>query len=150
MAHTTSNLLMHVIFSTRQRRALIAPDIKPELCAYVGGIVRELRGVALIVNGTSDHVHMLVRMPTLCSVAEMVRVVKANSSRWVHEKWPNHRDFGWQIGYGAFSVSASNVNAVTKYIAEQEEHHRRKSFQEELLAFLQKNGVTYDERYLWG
>ena len=105
---------------------------------------------ALIVNGTPDHVHMLVRMPTLCSVAEMVRVVKANSSRWVHEKWPNHRYFGWQTGYGAFSVSPSNVNAVTKYIAEQEEHHRRTSFQEEFLAFLQKNGVMYDERYLWG
>ena len=149
MAHTSSNILVHLIFSTKQRLALIAPDMKAGLFAYIGGIVRQHHGVAVLVNGTADHVHMLLRMPTDHSTAEMARIIKANSSRWVHEKWPDHAQFGWQTGYGAFSVSASNAEAVTKYIAEQEVHHQTRSFQEEFVAFLKKNGVSYDERYIW-
>ena len=137
-----------MIFSTQSRRPLIKPEFRPDLFAYLGGIIREMRGTALIVNGTADHVHVLVCIRPAHSAAEIPRVIKANSSGWVREKWSS--DFAWQTGYGVFSVSESNVGAVTKYIASQEEHHRKHSFQEELLAFLKKNNVAYDEKYLWG
>lgn len=149
MGHTSANVLVHLIFSTKQRMPLISSEIREDLRAYMGGIVREMKGIALAINGTADHVHLLVRIVPVCSVADLVRVVKTNSSRWVHEKWPQRHRFGWQTGYGAFSVSESNVIAVEKYIAEQEEHHKRHSFQEEFVGFLKKNKISYDERYIW-
>lgn len=106
-----------------------------------------MHGTALIVNGTADHVHMLVRIRPVHAVAEVARVVKTNSSCWVHQKW--NVQFAWQTGYGAFSVSESNVSAVSRYIAKQEEHHQKLTFQEEYLAFLKKNNIAYDERYIW-
>jgi len=126
---------------------LLKPNFRPDLFAYLGGIIREMGGTALMINGTADHVHMLVRVRPAHSPAETVRVAKANSSRWVHEKW--NSDFAWQTGYGVFSVSESNVAGVTRYIAEQEKHHRKLSFQEEYVAFLKRNNVAYDERYIW-
>jgi putative transposase len=126
---------------------LIAPELATELFAYMGGIIHEMQATALIINGISDHVHLLVRMRPSQSVAEIARVVKTNSSRWVRSK--GHSLFSWQAGYGVFSVSESNVPAVTKYIASQEEHHRKRSFQEEFVIFLKKNNVAYDERYIW-
>ena len=150
MPHTSSNLLVHLIFSTKERCPSIEPAIKEDLLAYMGGIIREMRGVALIVNGTADHVHLLMRISPVYGVAQMVRVLKTNSSRWAHEKWPQHRHFAWQTGYGAFSVSESSAPAVMEYIAKQEEHHRKRSFQEEYLNFLRKNRIPYEEKYLWG
>jgi REP element-mobilizing transposase RayT len=147
MSHTSGNILLHLIFSAHGRRPLIKLDFRADLFAYLGGIIREMHGTALIINGTADHVHMLVRVRPAHSAAEIARVVKANSSRWVHEKWDSK--FAWQTGYGVFSVSESNVEAVTKYIAGQEEHHQKHSFQEEFVAFLKKNNVAYDERYIW-
>lgn len=146
MSHTSGNVLLHFIFSTHQRRPLIG-EFRRDLFAYIGGIVRELDATALAVNGAADHVHMLVRVRPSQSAAEMARLVKTNSSRWVREKWKP--DFAWQTGYGVFSVSESNSGAVMKYIARQEEHHRKISFQEEFVAFLKKNRVEYDERYIW-
>lgn len=136
-----------MIFSTHGRRSRIKSEFRDELFAYLGGIVREMQGTALIVNGAADHVHILVRVRPCHSAAEIARVVKTNSSRWVREKWDP--DFAWQTGYGVFSVSESNVAEVTKYIATQEEHHRKHSFQEEFIAFLKRNNVAYDERYVW-
>lgn len=147
MAQTCGNLVVHLIFSTKLRKPLIVPDIRSDLYAYLGGIVRELRGAALIINGTCDHVHMLLRIRPTQSIAEIARIVKANSSGWIRKK--GHKDFGWQAGYGVFSVSESSIPAVTKYIATQEEHHGKRSFQEEFVAFLKKNKITYDERYIW-
>jgi putative transposase len=143
----SGNIVLHLIYSTQGRRPLIKPDFRDELFAYLGGIIREMHGTALIVNGTSDHVHLLIRVRPAHSAAEIARVVKANSSRWVHEKWD--RDFAWQTGYGVFSVSESSVAVVAKYIAGQEEHHRKHTFQEEFVTFLKKNNVAYDERYIW-
>jgi REP element-mobilizing transposase RayT len=139
--------LLHLIFSTQGRRALIEPAFRPDLFAYLGGIIREMQGTALIINGTADHVHILIRIRPAQSAAEIARVIKANSSKWVRTKWSV--EFAWQTGYGVFSVSESNVAAVKKYIANQEQHHKKHSFQEEFLAFLKKNNVAYDERYLW-
>ncbi|MGH9581230.1 MAG: IS200/IS605 family transposase, partial [Terriglobales bacterium] len=137
------------IWSTRERKPLIEPELKENLFAYLGGIVREMKGKALIVNGMHDHVHLLVELPPAVSVAELMRVAKANSSRWIHETRPGHSGFAWQTGYAAFSVSRSHAASVSRYIAEQEKHHRKRTFQEELILFLKKHGIEYDERYLW-
>ncbi|MGO9229053.1 MAG: IS200/IS605 family transposase [Bryobacteraceae bacterium] len=150
MAHSFASLLVHVIFSTKDRAPDLSREIADRLFQYVGGIVGERKGVPLIVNGPADHVHLLVSLPTNESVAELLRVVKANSSRWVHEQFPARRRFAWQAGYAAFSVSGSRAADATKYIARQQEHHRRVSFQDELLSLLQKHGIAYDVRDLWG
>jgi REP-associated tyrosine transposase len=147
MSHTSGNILLHFIFSTEKRLPLIKPDFRDDLFAYLGGIIREAGGTALIVNGTSDHVHMLVRVRPTQSAAEIARVVKTNSCKWVREKWS--AGFAWQTGYGVFSVSESNMDAVTRYIAQQEKHHAKRSFQKEFVAFLKKNGIAYDEKYIW-
>jgi REP element-mobilizing transposase RayT len=147
MPHTLGNILLHFIFSASQRRPLIKPEFRDDLFAYLGGIVREMNGTALIINGEPDHVHMLIRVRPVHSAAEIARVGKANSSRWMREK--HLARFGWQTGYGVFSVSESNVAAVTEYIAGQQEHHKKHSFQEEFVAFLKKNDIAYDERYIW-
>ncbi len=150
MAHSYASLLVHAIFSTKNRASDLSPAIASRLFPYMGGIVTERRGVALIINGPADHVHLLVSVSTNESIAELLRVVKTNSSRWVHEHFPAQGRFGWQAGYGAFTVSGSRVADVRDYIAGQQEHHRRVSFQEEFLTFLQKHGITYDVRDLWG
>jgi len=112
MPHSYSSLLVHVIFGTKGRARSIDKGIRPDLLAYMGGIVREMSGVARAINGTEDHVHMLVSLPADLAVSECLRVVKTNSSRWIHEKVANHRSFAWQTGYGAFSVSTSNERQV--------------------------------------
>jgi putative transposase len=147
VAHTAGNLVIHLIFSTKGRRPFITSQIRDDLFSYLGGIVREMHGVPLMVNGTVDHVHMLIRIRPAQAVAEVARIVKTNSSRWAHHKFKTY--FAWQTGYASFSVSESNVAAVSKYIANQEEHHRKHTFQDEFVAFLEKNGIVYDERFIW-
>jgi putative transposase len=147
MSHTHTNLLTHVVFSTKERLPFITNEIKPELFAYMGGLVKELKGKPIIINGMSDHVHLLISLPPNVSVSEAMRFVKANSSKWVKEKFA--KPFGWQKGYGAFSVSRSNVDAVVKYIQNQEKHHRKFDFKTEFIALLRKNDVEFDEQYLW-
>jgi REP element-mobilizing transposase RayT len=149
VGHTFTRLLYHAIWSTKDRRPEIDEELQPRLFPYLGGIVKELGGKALSVGGMSDHVHMLMSLPATVAVADALRVVKTNSSRWVHETWPERRRFAWQTGYGAFTVSNSNQETVEGYIARQEAHHRRKTFQEEFLAFLKKHGLEYDERFIW-
>jgi REP element-mobilizing transposase RayT len=114
----------------------------------MGGILREMKGTALGVNGTTDHVHLLVGLPPTTALSDALRVMKTNSSRWMYERIGVTK-FGWQSGYGAFSVSQSNVQTVLAYISHQEEHHRTVSFQEEFVAFLKRHGFQYDERFLW-
>jgi REP element-mobilizing transposase RayT len=123
--------------------------MKPELLAYLGGMVREVNGKAYAINGTADHVHLLVSVPPTIALSDAMKIAQANSSRWVSEKWSMRKAFGWQVGYGAFSVSRSNVPDVLKYIANQEEHHRKVTFKEEFIAFLKKHEISYDERYIW-
>ena len=149
MAHTYSNLLFHAIFSTKDRAPTISPEIRDDLLAYIGGIVRHMGGKTLSAGGTADHVHLLLELPSHVAVADTLRVVKTNSSRWAHERWPERRLFSWQTGYAAFSVSESNLQAVRDYINNQEQRHKKVDFREEFLTFLKKNGITYDERYVW-
>jgi REP element-mobilizing transposase RayT len=149
MSHTFTTLHFHIIFSTKDRRPLITTDLRPRLHAYLGGIVRELRGTAAAINGTSDHVHMLVELPAEVALADCMRVVKTNSSRWVHRTSPGRKTFAWQTGYAAFTVSTSNLARVADYIRNQEQHHRKVSFQEEFVAFLRRNGVPFDPAKIW-
>ena len=148
MAHTFANLLTHIIFSTKDRQPLLSRDFKPDLLAYMGGIVRELQGKCVASNSMPDHIHMLLWLPPSMAIAEAMRILKTNSSRWARQKSGSH-GFAWQTGYGAFSVSQSNAASVVKYIREQQTHHRHITFQEEFISFLKKNGVPYDERYIW-
>jgi len=147
LPQTCGNIVVHLIFSTKQRRPLINPEVRADLFAYLGGIIHEMRGTAVIINGTADQVHVLARIRPAHSPAEVARVIKTNSSRWLHEK--GQHEFAWQAGYGAFSVSESNVEAVIRYIADQEAHHQKYSFQDEFVAFLKKNRVAYDGQYIW-
>ena len=150
MPHSLASLLFHVIFSTKNRLPDLSPDLAGRLFPYMGGIVRERNGAPLIINGPADHVHLLLSLPAAESIAELLRVVKTNSSRWVHEQFPDKKRFSWQAGYAAFTVSGSRVDDVRSYIAAQQEHHRRVSFQDEFLTFLRKSGIAYDARDLWG
>jgi REP-associated tyrosine transposase len=148
MAHTYANLLTHVIFSTKDRLRLLAPDLRADMLAYLGGIIRKLHGKVIESNARPDHVHCLLSLPSSLAVAEALRVLKSNSSLWVRET-RRRATFAWQTGYGAFSVSQSNVPAVVRYIRSQDQHHRKVTFQEEFVAFLKRHGIAYDERYIW-
>lgn len=125
------------------------PEIREEAFRYLGGALNKLGGQSLFVNGPADRVHMLFAQPRTLSIASVMEKVKASSSKWVKERWPSRRYFRWQAGYAVFSVSKSHVEQVKRYIANQEEHHRKVSFQEEVLAFLKKQGVEYDPRYVF-
>ena len=149
MAHTFTHLLAHIVFSTKDRMPLLNPALQVRLFPYMGGIVRELRSKALIINGTADHIHALVSMSPTVAVSDFMRVLKTNSSKWVNEEFSAWKHFAWQVGYGAFSVSHSSLAQVTKYIANQEKHHRKITFKEEFIALLKRHGMDYDERYIW-
>jgi REP element-mobilizing transposase RayT len=149
MAHTYTSILVHAVFSTSGRAPLLTDDLRPEMHAYLAGILRRLEAVPIIVGGATDHVHLLARLPADLAVSDCLRMLKTNSSRWAKQRWPQRRSFAWQGGYGAFSVSESKRGAVIRYIQDQEQHHRRISFQEELLKLLKNHGVEFDERYIW-
>ena len=150
MANTFTSLHYHIVFSTKNRAQLIKPEIEQRVWAYIGGVARKHGMTALQVGGLDDHVHVLVLTPPRLSPSQVAQFLKGDSSRWIHEEFPALRDFAWQDGYGAFSVSKSNLAEVVGYIQHQREHHRKKSFQEEYLEFLRKHGIEYDERYVWG
>jgi len=147
MLHTHTNLLSHVVFSTQGHLPLINSDVSKELFAYMGGLIKEQKGKPIIINGMSDHVHLLILLPPSIHLSETMRFVKANSSRWIKQRFG--RKFAWQKGFGAFSVSRSGVDAVVKYIRDQEQHHRRFDFKTEYVSLLEKNAVEYDPQYLW-
>jgi putative transposase len=149
MSGTYSNLLYHVVFSTKNRYPLIAASFRDDLHAYLGGIVREREGIPLMVGGMPDHVHILLKLKPKFAVSDVMRDVKAASSKWVNETKEGLRKFGWQDGFSAFTVSHSQVARVREYIENQEEHHRGIEFQSELLTLLQRNELEYDEATLW-
>jgi putative transposase len=150
LANTYTSLHYHVIFSTKNREPWIAPDIEQRIWRFLGGIARGHHMIALQVGGVEDHIHALVTAPPTFAPSQIAQLLKGKSSKWIHEEFASLQHFGWQDGYGAFTVSKSNIPEVIKYIQNQREHHRKKTFQEEYLEFLIANGVTYDERYLWG
>ncbi len=149
MPGTYSQLLLHVIFSTKNRTPWINDEVAERLYPYIGGIVRAERGLLYDIGGIEDHVHMYLRWRTDGAVSDLMRTVKSRSSKWVHDTFPNLTGFAWQEGYGVFSVSKSQEDAVKKYIARQDEHHKKEDFKTELLRLLRAHGVEFDERYVF-
>jgi len=149
MSHTYCSSLFYCVFSTKERRKSIAPEIQPQLWAYMGGIAREHGLKALAVGGTKDHVHILLSLPSSFPVAKAMREIKSASSRWMHQTCAIE-SFEWQEGYGAFSIGTAQLSATLAHITRQEEHHRRRDFQSEFIAFLKKHNIEYDSRYVWG
>ncbi len=150
MANTLTNLLYHVVFSTKDREPLIRDAFRDELEKYIAGIIRNEGGIQLGIGGVADHIHIVAKFKPDRSVAEMVRLIKANSSKWVNEEHGGPGRFAWQSGYGAFSVSQSQLDKLLAYVANQDAHHRTRSFQDEYRDFLNRHGIEFDERYLWG
>ena len=148
MPHTYSRTLLHIVFSTKDRKPLIAATFRKRLHAYIAGIIQRSDGHALIVNGTDDHIHILIALPAARSLSEMVRLIKSNSSKWIHETL-KQMEFRWQRGFSAFSVSESNSSRVRAYIEHQEEHHRKSTFQDEYRKLLERHEIECDERFMW-
>ena len=149
MSNTYAALYYHIIFSTKHRQRWIKPDLEERIWPYLGGIARENEMTALKVGGIEDHVHILLSAPTKIAPSKAAQLIKGGSSKWIHETFPVLHGFAWQDGYGAFTVSKSNVPQVERYIENQREHHRTRTFQQEFVEFLKRHDVEYDERYLW-
>jgi REP element-mobilizing transposase RayT len=139
----------HCVFSTKDRRNLITPNLQIRLFPYIGGIAREHKIHLHAVGGMPDHIHLLMSLPSTISVAKALQLIKGGSSKWIHETLPEHKDFAWQKGYGAFSVGISDIERTRIYIENQQKHHVRRDFKEEFLVFLKRNGIEYDERYVF-
>jgi len=150
MSHSYTSSLYHCVFSTKDRRKVIDADLQTRLWPYLGGIARDNRMKALAVGGVEDHVHLLLSLPSTMTISMAMQLVKGGSSKWVHDTFPDKRDFAWQEGYGAFSIGISQVDDTKRYIENQAEHHRVKTFEEEFIAFLERHGIEYDPRYVWG
>ena len=144
-----TNLLYHLVFSTKRREPWLNAELRPRLCEYLGGGIRAEKGIALAINSMPDHVHILAKLRQDKAVSDILRGIKANSSGWIHRTFPELKGFAWQEGYGAFTVSHSQVDRVREYIRDQEKHHQRSTFQEEFLRLLKAHGIEFDEKYLW-
>jgi putative transposase len=140
LPHTFSKICVHVIFSTKDRRKIVSKELQPRLWAYLAGIAKNHDINMLAIGGTKDHVHLLLHLPPKLALAKAVLLLKANSSKWIGEAM----EFSWQEGYGASSISASNIDSVTRYVRNQEKHHRKFTFEEELRAILRRQGINYD------
>ena len=147
MPSTYTKLYYHIVFSTKDRRPLIQPDWEERLYSVIGGIIREHGGVLLAAGGTADHIHLLMSAKPTIALSSLLRDLKSNSSNWVHENLS--KDFAWQVGFSAFTVSHSGVPEVKGYVANQKEHHRTRDFKTELLTMLRLNELEFDERYVF-
>src|ERR1700733_11150142 len=149
MANTFSCLNVHCVFSTKDRVKDLNPEVQGRLWPYMGGIAKQNGVIPKCIGGVSDHVHLLVALPARMAAAKAIQLIKAGSSAWIHQTFPELQNFSWQQGYGAFSVGISQVQETVRYIEQQLEHHRTRTFQEEYTAFLKKHGPHFDEKYLW-
>lgn len=149
MSKSYTNLIYHLVFSTKERRPVITPDRQGRLYDYIGGIIRGLGGISLGINGMDEHAHVLTKLRPDKSVSDVLRDLKSNSSGWMHDVFPDAANFAWQRGYGAFTVSASQIPSVQRYIADQKLHHQKRTFEEEFVELLIKNDVEFEEKYLW-
>lgn len=149
MPQSLSHILLHIIFSTKDRVPHLSAGIRPDLHAYLAGTVRDLGCECYRVGGTADHVHLAIQLPRTLTVAKVIEILKSSSSKWIKTKSPALENFAWQRGYGAFSISHTHLDLLIQYIDGQEEHHQKVAFQEEYLALLKKLGVKHDKQYLW-
>jgi putative transposase len=149
MPQSYVNLIYHIVFSTKGRIPLINKAYQNRLNEYIGGIIRAQGGIALAINGTEDHVHILAKLRQDKALSYMIRDFKANATGWMHGLFPELKDFAWQNGYGAFSVSSSHLDSVRRYIANQQLHHQKRSYKDEFVELLQENNIEFEEKYLW-
>jgi REP element-mobilizing transposase RayT len=149
MPQSLDNVLLHLVFSTKERFAFLGNSIRPALHAYLATVARNAGCECPRVGGVADHVHLAIQFPRTITIANLVEDLKTASSKWIKTQSPELQAFAWQRGYGVFSVGPADLDALLRYIDNQEEHHRTKSFQEEYRTFLKKYAVTYDERYVW-
>jgi len=149
MPQSLSQILIHLVFSTKNREPFIQPTIEKELHPYMAKIFRALKSPSLAIDGTADHVHILFSLSRVIKIADLVEEVKTESSKWIKTKGPDFKNFHWQNGYGAFSIGQSQVAILKRYIARQKIHHQRVTFQDEYRKFLKSYGIDYDERYVW-
>jgi putative transposase len=149
MPQSLSNILLHVIFSTRNREPWLHRDVRSRIHAYLASICRDLGAEFVHIGGVADHVHIVSSLPRIVTPAQMIEQIKKTSSKWIKGLDPHYRGFFWQRGYGVFSVSPSQLEVVLKYVDEQREHHRTRTFQDEYRELLRKHGVDFDERYVW-
>jgi len=150
MASTLTNLLYHLVFSTKNRYPMLHQPLASECHAYFGGIVKNEGGIPLAINGMPDHVHLVLKCKPTIAFSDLVRVIKGSSSKWVNEHYDVGGRFSWQEGYGGFSISESQLQKTINYVKNQDQHHPLKSFQDEFRMLLDKHGVKYDERFIWG
>lgn len=150
MPQSLSAVYLHLVFSTKERHPFLHDfDLRSETHSYLGGVSKQLDCPPIIIGGMEDHVHILARHARTISQADWVKELKRVSSQWIKQREPSLRDFSWQAGYGIFSVSASNLETVERYIANQEEHHKRTTFKDEYRAFLKRHNIPWDEKYVW-
>ena len=149
MAHTFYQNYYHLVWSTKERQSLILQEHKDRIFEYLGGLLKTSGCSSIQVGGMSDHIHILAAIPPKYAVSEIVRDLKVASSKWINLSFPDIKGFSWQEGYGSFSVSTSQKQAVKNYILDQEKHHKTKTFREEFIEFLELHEIEYDERYLW-
>lgn len=149
MPQSLVSLLVHVVFSTKHRAGMIAPEIEADLFAFMAGVLKNHDSRLLAANGTDNHVHLLITQSKNVALSLLIQELKKGTSKWIKTRGAKFKDFQWQDGYGAFSIGESNVPALKQYIARQKEKHRKKSFENELVEFLRKYGIAYDEKYVW-
>jgi putative transposase len=150
MSQSLVQIYLHVVFSTKERRPFLQDaQLRERTHAYLAGTCQQMGAPSIIVDGTADHVHILCRLAKMLTVADLVKGLKRESSKWVKQQHPTAADFYWQSGYGAFSISPGHVEGLRSYIARQEEHHKKESFQDEFRRLCRKYDVEIDERYVW-
>jgi putative transposase len=147
LSHTYVQNVVHIVFSTKERRKIIPRDMKERVWSYIAGICKQEKIFVHAVGGMEDHVHLLLQIPPTMTLAEAVRTVKSNSSSWMKQEI---KKFAWQEGYGGFSVSKSQIPVVVRYIKNQERHHKKMSFENEFRALLEKHGIEFDPKYVFG
>ncbi len=146
--HSFTSSLHHCVFATKERETWLTPEIRDRLWPSLGGIARENGMKALEIGGVADHVHVLLSLPATMPISNAMQLIKGSSSKWIHETFPALRHFAWQEGYGAFSIGISGIDETYAYIRDQEEHHRTKSYREEVITFLQRHGLPFDDAML--
>ena len=146
--HSFTSCLIHCVWSTKNREPFLNPGLRRRLWPYLHGIAKQNKMKAIMIGGASDHVHILLSLPSTLSVAKAVQLLKGNSSKWIRETFPASQNFEWQEGYGAFSIGISGIDATAEYIRNQAEHHRTRSFREELGTMLRRHGFDYEESML--
>jgi putative transposase len=149
MAQSLSKVVLHIIFSTKDRESWLDSDVRPRMHAYLAAVCGDLGAQLVRVGGVADHVHIVTTLPRTVSQAQMIERIKKVSSKWIKTLDARYRGFFWQRGYGAFSVSPSQLDAMLQYVDTQQEHHRTRTFQDEYRELLRRHGIDFDERYVW-